>query len=151
IFYALLSKITSKSKLNKIISFERKLTRDGELLDETDEEEPYYQIGMIKFREEFDDILEYLANMSKVANLDKYLEIIQNNRDKVFINKFPVYSTTLRPALMMDSSLIFDEVNNLYNSLIMNINTLKESTEAEKKDISVLPMLFNMQMTANQI
>jgi len=73
------------------------------------------------------------------------------NRDIVFINKFPVYSTVLRPALMISNNLIFDEINNLYNIVIKNSNVLKELIDDEKTDLNISPILMNMQLAANQV
>ena len=106
---------------------------------------------MIKFRENFDEILDYHYQTSKAKNKDKLYEIIKEHKHLVFVNKFPVFSTVLRPALMMNESLVFDEINNLYNSVVHNSNLLKETTDVEKTDINVLPILLNIQMFVNQI
>jgi hypothetical protein len=51
----------------------------------------------------------------------------------------------------MKDNLIFDEINNMYNSVILNSNLIKNSTESERTDLNILPLLFSIQMSVNEI
>jgi DNA-directed RNA polymerase beta' subunit len=150
-FYNFLSKIFSKSNLLNVISYEKKLTKDGLVKETENAKHPYSNIGLIEFKEKFDEILDYFFNLSKNKNKEEYYRIVKENQHLVFTNKIPVFSTTLRPALMMKDNLIFDEINNMYNSVILNSNMVKTSTEDERSDINTLPIMVSIQLMVNQI
>jgi DNA-directed RNA polymerase subunit beta' len=152
VFYTFLVKIIGKNNLEETINFDKKLTKNGLIKEEeTQKKNIYANIGMVSFMENFDEIFDYFYQTSKSKEKEKIKELIEEYKNLIFVNKIPVYSTILRPALMMRENLIFDEVNNDYNSLILDSNTLKEEIKVEKKELITLPLLAKMQTTLNRI
>jgi len=152
-FYKFLTKICKKTTLNNIIAYQGKLDKDGVIVDSETDDCPYNNIGLVEFRERFDEILDYFHKTSNSKIKDSIYNLIKKNKEHVFINKVPVYSTTLRPALMMKEKLIFDEVNNTYNSIILNSNIIKEVNQIESEDgkLTIYPLMYNIQLQANQV
>jgi hypothetical protein len=88
-FYNLLIKIIPRNTLLNIISFDKKLTKDGEIKADKN---VYHNVGLIKFKEDFESILNHFYSSKK--NKKEYYDLIMENKDKVFINKIPVFSNT---------------------------------------------------------
>lgn len=78
-------------------------------------DEPYYQIGMIKFKEKFDEIMQYYVN--KFPTKRKYYDHIMQYRDCVFAHSIPVYTALLRPTRKEGDNLIFEATNAIYNMM----------------------------------
>ena len=150
LFYRFLEKLSRKKMLQNMLDYEAVLDIDGNVANQGDEDDknPYKNIGLDSFRENFDEILQFLYDNATTKSKDELMSLLSNNRDKIFINRMPVYTTTLRPALMIKDTLKFDEVNNFYNLIIRNSNLIK--TEVDN-DIVNLPLLFTIQVEANKI
>lgn len=152
IFYYQIAKLCGGVKnFNKIINFESKIDRDGEVITD-DKKMKYESIGLIKFKEDFNNIIIDLHKMSKNAEKDKILMVILQNKDKIFINHIPVFDTQLRPATVTfkDKPIFkFDEINNNYNFILELKNLIKK--ENSDFDLVVLPNLYNIQCKINII
>ena len=97
----------------------RKYTRRSTKSDKT-----YAGIGIIELYNRFDEILEYFHSKNKNKKLDYYQDIL-DNRDKIFINAIPVYSTGLRPFKTEGGRFTFEGTNAIFNimaKLAANIN-----------------------------
>lgn len=151
LFFNFLSKLGGK-KFKDMIIFEKKLNKDGLIEDEKAKvSNPFYNIGLREFKNNFPEILEWLREKSTNKRSEKFYEIINKNKDIIFINKIPLFSPILRPALMMKDSLIFDKINNSYNQIIKNSNMINENIKTEETDINILPLLNDIQETFNEI
>ena len=78
----------------------------------------YAGIGMLGFRDHFDEIIEYFYK-KKSGNKNKkdLYEDIMANRDKVFTHAIPVYTTQLRISKIENSKFTFEETNADFNML----------------------------------
>ncbi|AMS01354.1 DNA-directed RNA polymerase beta' subunit [Bacillus phage AR9] len=139
--------------INKIINYQQSIDQNGENIDLTEEigEDDY--IGLVKFKDNFDDLLEKYTDKKKYQ---KEYDFLIENHDKIFINKLPVFSHKLRPATLLTGSkgkvLAFDEINNYYNFVIEYINQINEGVVSDDSiDLLLLPLLYNMQFYANNI
>lgn len=151
-FYRFIAKIVGKKNLKKILAYEKDVDSDGFIKDEDESDIAYSNIGMKEFKENFDEIIEYYAQEnSNRKNIDKYIDLLDIHREKVFFSKIPVFTIVLRPALVIDKNLIFDEVNNFYNSIIKKSNLLKERTQCEAKDLITLPIIAEIQSEVNKL
>lgn len=152
-FFFMISRIIPKATLINIISFNKKIDKDGQLKEEEDlDVNPFSNLGLLEFYERFDEILDFYYSVSKAKNKEGFYNLIKSNREFVFIDKMPVFSPVLRPAMMMpNNNLIFDEINNFYNSIILNSNIIKSSTEGERTDVVINPLLADIQFFANDI
>lgn len=137
--------------INNIINYQRSINQNGEIDEDQQPIKEGEYIGLIKFKENFLNILEKSVNKEK--NLKEY-NFILKNKDKVFINKFPVFSHKLRPATMIaNHTLVFTEINNEYNFIIQYINEMNDYSikDTEEIDMTVLPLLYQIQKFANII
>ena len=156
IFYHLINKLAGK--LNNIISYEKKITKDGNIIEETSAEKKFDNVGLVYFKENFfegDQILNYLYKNSKNKDKDLIYNLLIKEKDKVFINKFPIYDVKLRPSNITrgDSKskpiYRFDEVDNNYNFMIKYSNIINK--ESSDFNLLILPNLYNIQNKANLI
>lgn len=90
-------------------SKKRKYSRRAKKVDET-----YANIGMIEFKNKFDEILEYFHSKNKQKKIEMYEDIIAN-REIIFIHNIPVYSTGLRPFKTEGKRFTFEGTNAKFN------------------------------------
>ena len=64
IFFRMLKSIMG-NQLNEIIEFDKEITRDGLLVDKKSKSNPFKGIGLIEFKERFDEILDYYWHKKK--------------------------------------------------------------------------------------
>ena len=91
------------------IKMKRKYKKRASKVDKT-----FAGIGIMEFRNRFDEILEYFHKKNKAKKLDYYNDIIQN-KDKIFIHEIPVYSTGLRPFKTEGGRFTFEGTNAIFN------------------------------------
>lgn len=87
ILYPFLNKVIPN--LKKFIQVNRTLDVDGEEIIENEAE----NIGLIRLHDEFDEILRDYG----VADTEHY-DFIMKNYDRIFINKFPIIHSKIRPG-----------------------------------------------------
>lgn len=104
-FYVFIKSIIKEMILNDILCpLSDAIDADGKVDFEKSkankEENPYIGLGMIKFEENFKEVLTYFFNKSsnKKTKRETYEFLIHNyNEGIVFTDSFPVYTTHLRP------------------------------------------------------
>ena len=87
----------------------RKYTKKPQKIDET-----YAGIGMMEFKERFDEIIAYFKDKNKNKKIDYYNDII-DNRDIIFMHNIPVYSTGLRLFKTEGKRFTFEGTNAIFN------------------------------------
>lgn len=141
----------SQSVLENILNYADKKDQDGyDVAVETPKDEPYYGLGVIDFKEKFDEIMTYYLNKNK--DKKDYYDEIMKNREKVFIQSIPVYTTHLRPFDIQEDSLYFEGTNAIYNMICklasqINNDTLKIFRKKKPKN----QLLYDMQMKYNEL
>lgn len=136
-----------RSKLYNILNYAGEVDQDGkEVGPRTDiPDQPFYGIGMIEFYERFDEIMNfYLHKYPK--KIDTY-NMIMTDRDKVFTQSIPVFTTHLRPCDVRDGNMYFEPINayyNMMNNLVDKIN--KSDTVMSNKKKPKNKLLFDLQM-----
>ena len=142
--------IGEKDFLN-IITPQNKKDEDGhEVKSKRPKDEPFYGIGMMEFKDRFDEIMEYYR--VRKPNKADYYESIMNDRDKVFIQSIPVFTLHLRPYRLSGGVLHFESTNAIYNmmtALAQNINDDKIRINRKKKPKDTL--LFDLQMKLKEL
>ena len=108
---------------DNIIKFDKDIDEDGHCKDSKSvEAQPYYGIGMIEFKERFDEIMKhYLAKNKKQERFDD----IMNNCDKVFTQSIPVFTVLLRPFDIDKFNFSHETTNKYYimiNKLVSSFN-----------------------------
>lgn len=141
--------IGEKTFMNIITPQNRKDEDGHEIEIKKPKDEPFYGIGMMDFYNRFDEIMEYY-NVKR--NKKDYYESIIQDRDKVFTQSIPVYTTHLRPYRLEGGVLHFEGTNALYNmlaNLARVINNDKNKMDKKKKPKDQL--LFDMQMKYKEL
>jgi DNA-directed RNA polymerase beta' subunit len=146
-FYKLLLRLAPR-KLPRMVGYDVRLTRGGSVEAPDESAGPYDNMGLIRFVEEFPAVVEYLRGESKLpaAQRDEIVALILENTDKVFMTKVPVFSSALRPAIMVGGdAFVTDEINNTFNMLVATSNQIRDAAEEERTEMFVLPLLASIQ------
>lgn len=152
LFFQYFSRVVGPTQLNKILHQRRVLTVDGLARQGVENAGPFDGIGLLAFAERWPEILDHFeAKKKSDQKVAEYARTIRQNAELVMTSKIPVFSHILRPALVVDKQMIFDEVNNLYNLLISNANVLSDYTEEEATETNVNAVLWRIQERANEI
>lgn len=109
IYFNKLASIIGNKMFIDIIKYDKFIDRDGHVQEKTTDNNPFKGIGLIEFRERFQEILEYF----KVKKKNKLEEIreIEDDIDKVFTSSIPVFSSVLRPISIRNDSLFYSTIN----------------------------------------
>ena len=140
------------SKLYNIINYAGNVDQDGKevVYKSTIADQPFFGIGMIEFYNRFDEIMNfYLHKYPK--KIDTY-NMIMADRDKVFTQSIPVFTTHLRPFDVRDDSMYFEPINgyyNMMNNLVDKIN--KSDTVMSNKSKLKNRLLFDIQMEQQKL
>ena len=143
--------IIGKDTLNNILKVEKPKDDDGHDMDiKPPSDEPYYNIGMLEFRDKFDEIMKYYINKKK-SKMSYYEDII-NHRRSVFTHSIPVFTTLLRPFEMDAKAFYYEDTNSIYtmiNKLKTSINN--ESLKIFRQSKPKLQYLYDMQVQVNEL
>ena len=141
-----------RSKLYNIIKYAGLVDPNGKDIDPDPStlppDEPFFGIGMIEFYNRFDEIMEYYHN--KYPKKEELYQNIMENRDKIWTQSIPVFTTHLRPfdikQDIKNNTMHFEPINaiyNLINNLASQINKNKTNIAKKKKPKNTL--LFDIQ------
>lgn len=145
-YYEQLSRLIGRSELTKVLSYEKGLDIEGNELDDCEEiKEEFHSLGIVGFKEKFEDVLEHYVNISNNANAEKIYYTLLDRKDQVFVSIIPVITSKLRPAMIKNKELSYDKVNNFFTRIINANNYLQELTEEERSVIITNPLLLVIQ------
>lgn len=131
------------NKLIRIIKSERTIDTEGEEITASELD----SIGLIKLRENFEEIVEKYGDTKC-----KEYQFIMNNRDILFVSKLPIFSSKLRPAMLVNGNTIVSvAINDIYNFVIKYSNELKESNVKIEGEIQIVKLLYKLQEYANNL
>ena len=154
IFYNKLSSIIGAKQFQDIIKYDKIVNRDGKIVDKETKSSPFAGIGLIEFRERFEEILDYYKGKKK----NKLLEIkeIEENMDKIFTSCIPVYSSVLRPSSFREDSFFYSTVDKVYNSIFLSTRLLNDNevferrrkkwTKEKRERMTIATILTNIQL-----
>lgn len=148
-----------KDRLDAILKYNDVKDADGQIVEklEVPKKYPFDGIGMIQFRKRFDEIMDYYnKNYNNKSKKDYYTDIM-NQKDKVFIQSIPVYTTLLRPIDVNAKNLYYESSNgyyNMINRLAWNLNDYennkkKKIDNKKDNDTSNLGLLYDLQLKYN--
>lgn len=164
LFFERLKKVLKNKILNKIISYEMKTDEHGQLVPVDSNPIKFQNLGIPGFIEHFEEIIEEYGN----KEVPEY-SVVMNAYDNgtLFIDKFPVISSKLRPGMVIKGSknknknrkmtktaVKYDDINGVYNFVINYSNKIKENIDnIDDIDIKLttLPMMYNLQDYCNQV
>ena len=131
IAYYQLEKVMGKENLKNVIHTRNTITITGEIdteeLEEIRNSSPeakYWYYGIEKFYDNYNEILDYYFSIRGEKYPDFYNSI--KNKDEVFIDKIPVLSIILRPAMRTAEGLKLDDINLKYQNILKNIEMLQD-------------------------
>ena len=130
-------------KLPRLIKRELNVDMEGNTIENDSEVD---NVGLIKFRENFFDYVDEYGDTS----LPEW-QLINDNYDKLFINKFPILPSKLRPGILVKNVITSSKVNKLYNFAIQYSNELKGSDMEIEGELNINNLIYNLQMYVNSI
>ena len=122
------------SDFDDIIKYEVIIDEDGHQKEAPKPKgKPYYGIGLIAFKEKFDEIMDFYLNKNKkTANYDD----IMNEKEKVFCQSIPVFTVLLRPFDADKFTFSHETTNKDYtiiNKLVSSLNKESETNMNSSK------------------
>ncbi|MGL5329328.1 MAG: hypothetical protein ACRDD7_08670 [Peptostreptococcaceae bacterium] len=113
-------------------------------------EEPFYGIGMLDFKDRYDEIIAYYYKKNS-KKVDYYNELVKN-KSLTFIQSIPVYTIHLRPFKADAASFHYEGTNGIYNmmsklAVAINNDTLRIHRKKKQKK----ELLFDLQSKYNEL
>ena len=148
-FYRQMENIVTKKALEGICQYDPRLTVDGIV----EKSNGYQNVGLTYFREHFEEILKSLYENSKKDKADEAYNLIMkyHKKGQVWVNKHPVYSSVLRPAILIDKNFSYAEENKFFCQIIKNIGILNDKSDIERTKLADEPLLWEVQEKCNLI
>ena len=139
-YYQLLKKYIGRKIFPDIIESRQRVDRDGHITDVPPDEakealSPYSGMGIVRFMEEYDDVLSYFQ--AKKKDKADELEKLKNIKTSVFTSNIPVYTTLLRPQSSTSDTLYYTGIDKHINPLIRLSFDIDDCEEIE------LPMILS--------
>lgn len=129
-YYNKLANIIGTRNFKEIIEYDKFIDRDGHI-QQKDSNNPFKGIGIIEFRERFEEILEYYKRKKK--NKLEEIKEIEDDVDKVFTSCIPVYSAVLRPISFKAESFFYNSIDKKYNSIFSSVRLLNDTELFEER------------------
>lgn len=148
-----LSYFIGSERLDNMISRSEEIDEDGHIIEnviDLSKDEPFAGIGMIDFKEHIDEILDFY--LAKYPNKKEYYDDIKLNRDKLFTQSIPVYTTHLRPFKIDGENFNFEGTNAIYNMmarLVFKLN--KDDLQMHKLKKPKENLLYDLQRKYNEL
>lgn len=146
IFFRMIKKIIGRS-LDSILQYDAKIDRDGVVEEVNSDKNPFYSIGIVEFKERFDEILNYYYDLNKSKkDITETYNFIKEHREDIFVNHIPIFSLILRDITIIKDNVMSEPINRKINLLLGTILSLNKSKNSIDKDpLRVLPMLASAQ------
>ena len=102
---------------------------------EVDKDQPFRNIGMIEFRRRFDEILDYYAEKNKRnSNIEGNVAFVKANKDKIFFQYIPVFSSALRFSMIQNEINFVNGVDKIYNMIFSSVSRMNNSNDVLSVD-----------------
>lgn len=102
---------------------------------EVDKEQPFKNIGMIEFKRRFDEILDFYANKNKRnANMEGNVAFVKANKDKLFFQYIPVFSSALRFSMIQNEINFVNGADKIYNMIFSSVSRMNNSKDVLSVD-----------------
>lgn len=143
-----------ENRIDNIILPEIKKNEDGFTIanGEPTDDEPFKGIGMVEFIKHFDEIMDFY--LKKYPQKKDMYDDILNDRDIIFTQSIPVYTTQLRPFSLETETSQFDyeKVNEYYTMLAKLVHTVNnDKLRLFRKSKPVNQCLFDIQTEFNKL
>ena len=91
---------------------------------------PYSGIGIDEFYNNFEDIMEYFKKKNK--NKTKSIDMILNEKSKVFTSHWPVFTPKLRPSGSTSDTYYYNTLDKDINTIFTLSENLKNCVDVER-------------------
>lgn len=126
--YMSLSSLIGAKRLENIIEYVEIRDEDGFGLDtEIPDDEPFFGIGLLEFKERFREVVDYYGRKPNKASVK---EDILKNEEKVFTCSIPVFTTLMRPYNDEPGALAYEKTNSIYESMSKTAHTINDDSLA---------------------
>lgn len=148
--YLDIEKLIGGKQLLSILKYNERFDINGHQISAATKASPYIGIGFMKFKEKFDEIIEFYRKVKKDKK-DSYDNVIRF-RDRVFVKNVAVYSSLLRPYVKDESRMSVFDSNKRYSIILANANIIrKELPIGINKNIIIEKSLFEIQTEWNTL
>jgi DNA-directed RNA polymerase beta' subunit len=154
LFYKMLKSIIGDKMLTEIIEYDKEITLDGNVIAKKGKN-PFKGIGLIEFKERFEEILDYFRDKKK--NKLDIIEEVMRDKNKVFASCIPVYSSVLRPVSFRGENFFFNSFDKKYESIFSLSRLLHDEArlntrQRKKKDkLGESTILSSVQKKVNDL
>lgn len=143
-----------ENRIDNIILPEIKKNEDGFTIanGEPTDDEPFKGIGMVEFIKRFGEIMEFY--LKKYPQKKDMYDDILTDKDIIFTQSIPVYTTQLRPFSLETETSQFDyeKVNEYYTMLAKLVHTVNnDKLRLFRKSKPVNQCLFDIQTEFNKL
>jgi DNA-directed RNA polymerase beta' subunit len=137
LFYRMLKVAIGDKAFSEIIEYDKEITRDGEIISKKGKS-PFKGIGLIEFRERFEEIMDYFYEKKKNKQTELFDEIMRD-KHKVFASCIPVYSSVLRPVSFRGENFFFSSFDRKYETIfalsrLLHDESLLTTRQRKKKE-----------------
>ena len=134
-YYQKLASCMKKGMLDSIINEKYQVDVNGNRTRYIDPDEQaatggFAGIGLVEFREHFEEIIEF-AKMKKKGKTEE-LDRLLSEKSSVFTSHIPIYSTLLRPQSATTDTYYFNTIDKHVNPLFTLSEKLKGSKEIDR-------------------
>lgn len=119
----------------KFIDTDREGNPISDEKEEFDKDQPFKNIGMIEFQRRFDEILDFYANKNKRnSNIEGNVAFVKANRDKLFFQYIPVFSSALRFAMIQGEINFVNGADKIYNMIFSSVSRMNKAIDTLSVD-----------------
>ena len=151
--YMSIASFIGPEAFDRILCIASKKDEDGNDIEvKKPKGEPFFGIGMMEFHDHFDEIMEFYKSRSKSTNKIEIYEDIMSQKDKVFSQSIPVFTTMLRPYKIENGDLHYEGTNAIYkmcSTLAAKINNDKLKIMSKSKNKNQL--LYDLQVKVSKL
>jgi len=154
--YKVIKNFLGKERLDHILAYAAEKDQDGHVTDTgvtKTKDEPFAGIGMMEFKERFDEVIEFYArSITTKKKREQYHEIL-DNKDVVFTQSIPVFTVLLRPIDVDQKNFYYEDSNGLYNIMNNIVNKLNQYgvLKMNAKSTSNFELLYDLQNKFNKL
>lgn len=150
--YRTLEGFIGAQRLNRIIEPIVEVDSNGAIIPtvSTKKDEPFKGIGLMEFKERYDEILAFYLN--KYPQKKLYYDDLMKMKPVTFTHTISVYSSLLRPSRIDDGSLKYEACNEQFQmlaTLVYKCN--RDRLHMDRKPKEKLQILYNIQYQLNSV
>ena len=144
--------IGQKTLTNILIPVDKKDENGFSVEDiKTPDDEPFFGIGMMEFKDRYLEILEYYRKKNNAKKEDYYRDLL-DVKDITFTQSIPVFTTHLRPFKPDASSFHYEDTNEKYtmmSKLVLDINN--DSLKIHRKKKQKKQLLYDLHIKFQEL